>query len=80
MNETMSHEIMTLAEIENRFDGEFILLEDPYEDEFKRVAGGKLLFHSKNRDEVYQEALRLRPKHSAFLYLGPMPDDIWING
>jgi hypothetical protein len=79
MNETMTGEIMTLAEIEMQFDNEWILLEDPVLDERKQVAGGKLLFHSKNRDEVYQAALRLRPKHAAFLYTGPMPDNIAIN-
>ena len=79
MNETMTHEIITLAEIETQFDGEWVLLEDPYDNDRNQVAGGKLLFHSKNRDEVYQAAIRLRPKHSAVLYMGPMPDDIFLN-
>lgn len=79
MNETVTNEMMTLAEIEEKFEGEWILLEDPYLDERKQVAGGKLLCHSKNRDEVYRKAMELRPKHSAFLYTGPTPDNILIN-
>jgi hypothetical protein len=75
----MTSEVMTLAEIEKQYDREWVLLEDPYLDEKKQVAGGKLLFHSKNRDEVDQVALKLRPKHSAFLFTGPMPDNIAIN-
>ena len=71
--------IMTLTEIEKECDGEWILLENPYEDERQQVAGGKLLAHSKNRDEVYAKAMELRPKNSAVLYMGPMPDNIWIN-
>lgn len=73
------NEIMTMSEIENRFNGEWVLLEDPFLDERKQIAGGKLLFHSKNRDEVDQAAMTLRPKHGAFLYMGPMPENIAIN-
>ena len=79
MNETINDTVLTLTEIEKQFDGEWVLLEDPYDDDRKRVAGGKLLAHSKNRDDVYAKAMELRPKHSAVLYMGPMPDNIWIN-
>ena len=51
MNETMVYEMMTMTEIEKEFDGEWVLLEDPYLNESKQVGGGKLRFHSKNRDE-----------------------------
>ena len=74
-----THQMMTRLEIEEHFDGEWILLEDPYLNERKEIAGGKLLAHGKNRDEVYAVALRLRPKHSAAFYLGPMPENIAIN-
>jgi hypothetical protein len=71
--------IMTLSEIEEQFDNEWVLLEDPILDERKQVAGGKVLHHSKNRDEVDQVAMRVRPRHSAFLYTGPISDQIAIN-
>jgi hypothetical protein len=73
------NEIMTLAEIEKQFDGEWVLVEDPEIDQDNEVVRGKVLFHSKNRDEVDQVAMRLRPKRSAFLYTGPAPDNIFIN-
>lgn len=79
MTETMNDTMMTMNEIEEKFDGEWILLEDPYDDDRSKVAGGKLLAHSKSRDEVYAKAMELRPKRSAVLYLGPMPDDIFLN-
>jgi hypothetical protein len=79
MSDTIHSNLMTITEIEEQFNGEWVLLEDPYVDERKQVAGGKLLAHSKNRNDVYQAALRLRPKHSAFLYMGPMPDNVWGN-
>lgn len=73
------NDVMTMSEIEKQFDNEWVLLEDPILDERKQVAGGKVLYHSKNRDEVDQVAMRLRPKHSAFLYTGPIPENILIN-
>jgi len=73
------NEVMTLAQIEKQFDGEWVLLEDPILDENKQVAGGRVLFHSKNRDEVDRVAIRLRPKHAAFLYTGPTPENVLIN-
>ena len=70
---------MTLAEIEKQFDNEWILVQDPVLDRSNAVVKGKVLFHSKNRDEVDAAAMRLRPKHSALLYAGPTPDNIFIN-
>ena len=79
MTETASDVVMTMTEIEKECGGEWVLLEDPYENDRSQVAGGKLLAHSKNREEVYAEAMKLRPKNSAVLYMGPMPDNLWIN-
>ena len=70
---------MTMNEITKEYDGEWVLLEDPYDDDRDHVAGGKLIFHSLSRDAVYQEAIRRRPQNSAVLYMGPMPDDIFLN-
>lgn len=79
MHETITYEIMSLADMEKKFEGEWVLFEDPYLNEHKHLAGGKLLFHSKIRDEVDEVAMRLRPRHSAFLFMGSMQDNIMIN-
>ena len=73
------NEVMTLIEIEKQFDDEWILVEDPEVDQNNEIVRGKVLFHSKNRDDVYRKALELRPQHSACVYTGPTPDNIWIN-
>ena len=52
---------------------------DPELDRSNEVVKGKVLFHSKNRDEVDAIAMRLRLKRSAFLYTGPTPENIFIN-
>ena len=65
---------MTVKQIESQFDNEWILLGDSETDESLEVSKGKLLCHSKDRDEVYRRAVALRPKRSAILYTGRMPE------
>jgi hypothetical protein len=69
------NEKMTLEEIESRFESEWVLIEDPRTDEALKVLGGKVLFHSKDRDEVYRKAVSLRPKRSAIVYTGRIPEE-----
>ncbi len=66
---------MTLEEIESQFDSEWVLIEDPITDEALNVLGGKVLHHSKDRDEVYRKAVSLHPKRSAVVYTGEIPED-----
>ena len=67
-------EIMSVVEIQARFDSEWVLLEDPETSDTLEVKSGKVLWHSKDRDEVYRKARELRPKHSAILYTGKLPE------
>jgi hypothetical protein len=67
-------EVMTIEEIEEHFPSEWILLADPEVDEHQRVIRGRLVIHSKDRDEVDRKAIELRLKHSASLYTGTIPE------
>jgi hypothetical protein len=67
--------ILTRKEIETRFDAEWILIADPELDRHMNVLRGEVVSHSRERDEVYQKAIDLRLKHSAFLYIGEVPGD-----
>ena len=71
-------EVLSREEIEQRFVSEWILLEDPETTPMYEVLRGKVLWHSKDRDEVYDKALQLRPKDSAILYTGTIPDGMAI--
>ena len=64
---------MTIGEMESSFDSEWVLVGDPMTDESHNVLQGKVLHHSKDRDEVYRKGLELRPKRVAILYLGRPP-------
>lgn len=71
-------EIVTLAEIKDRFESEWVLLENPETDESLKVIKGRVLWHSKDRDEVYRKARKLRPKHTAILYTGTQPEEMAV--
>lgn len=66
---------MTIEEIESQFESEWVSIEDPKTDEELRVLGGKVLHHSKDRDEVYRKAVSLRLKRSAVIYTGEIPEE-----
>jgi hypothetical protein len=71
-----STEVLTIDEIKERYAPDWVLIGDPQTDEYQRVLGGTVLFHSPNREEVYQKAIELGPTHSAFRYLGTFPEDL----
>jgi hypothetical protein len=68
-------EIFTMAEMKRLFDAEWILVEDPETDESLEVRRGAVSYHSKDRDEVYRQAIKLRPERFAILYTGKLPDN-----
>ena len=67
--------VMTIIEIESQFDSEWILVDEPETNEQLEVLKGKVIHHSKDRDEVYRKAVALRPKRCAILYTGEIPED-----
>jgi len=68
-------EVMSLMEIHEKFNSEWILVEDPETTESLEVTKGKVLWHSKDRDEVYRKARELAPRSSAILYTGTIPQE-----
>ena len=65
--------ILTHEEIYKQYDSEWVLLEDPETSETLEILKGTVLWHSKDREEVYRKAMELRPKHSAVLFMGKPP-------
>lgn len=70
--------VLTIAQIEAQFESEWVLVKDPQTNEALEVQSGKVIWHSKDRDEVYRKAVELRPKWCAMLYTGRMPEDTAI--
>jgi hypothetical protein len=70
--------LMTIKEMESKFESEWILIQDPDTNEKLNVLGGNVIHHCKDRDEVYRKATSLRPKRSAVIYAGKIPEDTAI--
>lgn len=69
---------ITFVEMCKRHDSEWVLIADPVMTDGLVVKSGKVLCHSKDRDEVYRKARELKPHHSAILYLGRIPKEVAV--
>ena len=69
---------LTIAQIEAQFASEWVLVESPQTNNSLEVQSGKVRWHSKDREEVYRQAVVLRPKRFAILYTRKMPEDTAI--
>ena len=65
---------MTVEEIHEEFDSEWVVLKDPVMENYK-VKGGVLVSHGKDRDEVHSKIREIPvPRHFATLYTGKIPE------
>jgi hypothetical protein len=69
-------EVLTIDEIKARFAPDWVLIGGPLTDANQQLLAGRVLFHSRDREEVYRKAIELRPGHFAFRYLGELPEDM----
>ncbi len=67
--------LQTIEEIKAEFPSEWVLIGEPRTDEWARLQGGRVLFHSPNRDDVYRKAVESRLPHFAVRYFGTMPEN-----
>ena len=74
----MNDEILTLSEINERFACQWVLVVDPELTPANEVIRGRVMFHSKNRDEVDEKAVELQPGRAAMLYTGPWPEGLEV--
>ncbi len=65
---------LSLKAIMEQFKSEWVLIENPQTDKGLIIKHGVVLWHSKDRDEVYRKARDIKPKHSAILYTGKIPE------
>lgn len=65
--------VMTIQELERVFNAEWVLLEDPISNDLLEVQSGKLIYHTKDRNDLDRTLLEIRPRKSAVLYIGPWP-------
>ena len=71
-------EILTEAQIEAKFESEWVLIEELETDEALEMKAGMVRWHSKDRDEIYRKAAEFKLKRSAILFTGKIPNDAAI--
>lgn len=69
-------QVMTIEEIEKQFDHQWVLIADPQTDDALEVKGGRVLYHSKDRDEFDRNSLGFKAARFAVLYIGKMSDEM----
>jgi hypothetical protein len=66
----------TIDQITSAHPSEWVLIDEPQTDARLQLLGGRVLFHSVNRDDVYQKAAELRRPNFAIRFLGAMPENM----
>jgi hypothetical protein len=69
---------MKWENIKKTFKDQWVLIEVEKVDESFNVVEGEVLAHSKDKNEVYQKLLRIRPKEFSIEYTGDIPEDLVI--
>lgn len=70
--------VLTMKQLESQYSGEWVLLVNPVHDKLMALIRGELIFHSKDRDEVYKEAHKRKDAHIAIFYVGKLPEDLVV--
>ena len=65
---------MTVDEMRKTYDGEWVLVVDCEDDESGRLARGRVVVHSANRDDIYREMAN-HPEGCAVRWFGEVPAD-----
>ncbi len=71
-------EILTYDQIKEKCDSEWVLLGDLDLAETLEVKSGRLIFHSRDRDEVHKRARQIKGARIAILYMGTIPENTAI--
>ncbi|OGX44183.1 MAG: hypothetical protein A3I71_03155 [Omnitrophica WOR_2 bacterium RIFCSPLOWO2_02_FULL_63_16] len=74
----MAKRVEALSKLKQRYPKEWLLLTDVVADELTRPIKGKLVAHSKNRDDIYDRLARTRAKSVSVEYTGNVPKDLVV--
>ena len=66
--------VMSWSEIEETFNGEWVLIEDPEVTPVLKIIRGKVIFHSKDRAAMDAKMAELTRIHHAIMYIGGLPE------
>ena len=63
----------TIEEIKKKFKNEWVLIEVLEKDNLDRPIKGKVISHSRNRDDTYNAMEKCQAKHLYHFYTGKIP-------
>lgn len=66
-----------IEKIKKRFPKEWLLIADYEVDKVDRLLRGRVIAHSKKRDEIYQKQMKIKGP-LAIEYSGPIPKDLVV--
>ena len=69
---------MKWTDIKKNFKNQWVLIEVEKVDESFNLLSGEVLAHSKDKDEIYQKLLEIKPKEFSIEYTGEVPEDLAI--
>ena len=69
-------EIMTFEQIEQNYDGQWVLIAYTETDEDLQVVQGKVIAHSINKEDIYQALESAGEQPLAIEYIGQVPEDL----
>lgn len=69
---------MRKEEIFKKYKDEWVLIECKEVNENFEVIEGEILYHSKDKDELYKKLLEAMPKDYTIEYTGKVPDDLAV--
>ncbi len=67
---------MTFEEIEQNYNGQWVLIAYTETDENLQVVKGKVIAHSVNKQDIYQALETAEEQALAIEYLGRVPEDV----
>ncbi len=71
------NEILTWAEIQERFPNEWVVIDEPEVNEDLEVVRGRVVYHGADRAAASRSVIELGLHHTAVLYLGePIPPGV----
>ena len=74
-------EILTMEEIEKKYDGEWVLIEDVESNEQLEILRGKVTYHGKDKNELHRRAKKSESNYIATRYIGkPDPNTEFLLG
>ena len=69
---------MTMQEIDEKYDGEWVYIINTKEGKYGEVIGGEIASHSENREKVLQEMLECSDGSIYVKYAGKIPEGVSV--